>query len=162
MPETGRDGARAMVAVDLHDEAAAAYEARNELGPQCEHAVLESFVASAAEAIDQRADAGWHSKGSTRPHRSSMTEPAPAGVSGRLRKIVGWSCGRPMGFRFVGSTHPRVIAATPEAAMSNASRTTGMRCRASYPLPASRTNASHPRDHDISVSRVHELSPGWR
>lgn len=83
MPETGRDGARAMVAVDLHDEAAAAYEARNELGPQCEHAVLESFVASAAEAIDQRADAGWHSKGSTRPHRSSMTEPAPAGVSGR-------------------------------------------------------------------------------
>ena len=46
-----------MVAPDLHDEATAAYEARKELGPEYEHAVLESFVASATESIDQRVDA---------------------------------------------------------------------------------------------------------
>lgn len=46
-----------MVAPDLHDEATAAYEARKELGPEYERAVLESFVASATESIDQRVDA---------------------------------------------------------------------------------------------------------
>jgi hypothetical protein len=56
MLETGENGARAMVAPDLRDEATAAYEARKELGPEYERAVLESFVASAAESIDQWVD----------------------------------------------------------------------------------------------------------
>ncbi|GAA2649768.1 hypothetical protein [Streptomyces vastus] len=56
MPETGNDGARARVAPDLHDEATAAYEARKELGPEYERAVLESFIAGATESIDQRVD----------------------------------------------------------------------------------------------------------
>ncbi|MDH2387838.1 hypothetical protein QCN29_03340 [Streptomyces sp. HNM0663] len=46
-----------MVAPDLHDEATAAYEARKELGPDYERAVLESFVANATESIGQRVDA---------------------------------------------------------------------------------------------------------
>ncbi|WP_405817637.1 hypothetical protein OG241_23695 [Streptomyces sp. NBC_01390] len=45
-----------MVTPDLHDEATAAYLARKELGPEYERAVLESFVAGAAESIDQRVD----------------------------------------------------------------------------------------------------------
>lgn len=43
-------GARVCVAM------AAAYEARKALGPEYEHAVLESFVDRAAAAIDQRVD----------------------------------------------------------------------------------------------------------
>lgn len=35
----------------------AAYEARKEVGPDYERAVLESFVANATESIDQRGDA---------------------------------------------------------------------------------------------------------
>ncbi|MFD9195480.1 hypothetical protein ACFWCA_45635 [Streptomyces phaeochromogenes] len=46
-----------MVAPDLHDEATAAYETRKQLGPEYERAVLESFVASATESVDQRVDA---------------------------------------------------------------------------------------------------------
>lgn len=101
MPETGRDGARAMVAVDLHDEAAAAYEARNELGPQCEHAVLESFVASAAEAIDQRADAGWHSKGSTKAPQKQHDR---AGARWRERPAFARSSAGAAGGRWVSGS----------------------------------------------------------
>jgi hypothetical protein len=43
-----------MTAPDFRKEAAAAYEARKELGPDYEQAVLESFVDRAAETIDRR------------------------------------------------------------------------------------------------------------
>jgi hypothetical protein len=46
-----------MVSPDFRDEASASYEVRKELGPEYEQAVLESFVARAAESIDQRVDA---------------------------------------------------------------------------------------------------------
>lgn len=46
-----------MTASDFRDDATAAYEARKELGPEYESAVLESFVAHAAESIDQHVDA---------------------------------------------------------------------------------------------------------
>jgi hypothetical protein len=42
---------------DFREEAAAAFEARKELGPDYERAVLESFVTRAASSIDQRVDA---------------------------------------------------------------------------------------------------------
>lgn len=48
---------RAMVTADFRDDVSAAYETRKELGPEYERAVLESFVARAAESIDQRVDA---------------------------------------------------------------------------------------------------------
>jgi len=57
MPEHGKDGARDMISPELRDEISVAYEARRELGPEYEHAVLESFAAGAAEAIDRRVDA---------------------------------------------------------------------------------------------------------
>ncbi|MDT0395124.1 MULTISPECIES: hypothetical protein [Streptomyces] len=46
-----------MISPELRDEISVAYEARRELGPEYEHAVLESFAAGAAEAIDRRVDA---------------------------------------------------------------------------------------------------------
>lgn len=46
-----------MPASDFRDDATAAYEARKELGPEYESAVLESFVAHATESIDQQVDA---------------------------------------------------------------------------------------------------------
>ena len=46
-----------MMTSDFRDEASAAYEARKELGPEYERAVLESFVAHAAESIDKQVDA---------------------------------------------------------------------------------------------------------
>lgn len=57
MPENGKDGARDMLSPDLQDEISVAYEARKELGPEYERAVLDSFAAGAAEAIDRRVDA---------------------------------------------------------------------------------------------------------
>jgi hypothetical protein len=48
---------RAMVTADFRDDVSAAYGARKELGPEYERAVLESFVARAAESIDQHVDA---------------------------------------------------------------------------------------------------------
>jgi hypothetical protein len=50
-------------AFNVHDEASAAYEARKELGPDYESAILESFVARAAESIDQRVDARLAQRG---------------------------------------------------------------------------------------------------
>ncbi|WP_049568476.1 hypothetical protein [Streptomyces sp. SBT349] len=55
-----------MVAPDLYDEASVAYAARKELGPEYERAVLESFVASATEAIDQRVDTRLAQQGAGR------------------------------------------------------------------------------------------------
>lgn len=46
-----------MVASDFRNDASAAYEVRKELGPEYERAVLESFVANAAESINQQVDA---------------------------------------------------------------------------------------------------------
>jgi len=56
-----------MVTSDFRDEASAAYGARKELGPEYESAVLESFVASAAESIDQRVDDRLAQRGVGRP-----------------------------------------------------------------------------------------------
>jgi hypothetical protein len=46
-----------MAASDFRNEASAAYEARKELGPDYEQAVLESFADRAAETINERVDA---------------------------------------------------------------------------------------------------------
>jgi hypothetical protein len=46
-----------MTVSDFRDDATAAYQARKELGPEYESAVLESFVAHASESIDQQVDA---------------------------------------------------------------------------------------------------------
>ncbi|SED65910.1 hypothetical protein [Jiangella alba] len=46
-----------MVTADFRDDLSVAYETRKELGPEYERAVLDSFVARAADAIDQRVDA---------------------------------------------------------------------------------------------------------
>jgi hypothetical protein len=46
-----------MVTSDFRDDASAAYEVRKELGPEYEHAVLESFVANATASINQQVDA---------------------------------------------------------------------------------------------------------
>lgn len=46
-----------MVTSDFRNDASAAYEVRKELGPEYEHAVLESFVANATESINQQVDA---------------------------------------------------------------------------------------------------------
>jgi hypothetical protein len=46
-----------MVTSDFRDDVSAAYEVRKELGPEYERAVVDSFVAHAAESIDERVDA---------------------------------------------------------------------------------------------------------
>jgi cytochrome P450 len=46
-----------MAVPEFREEAAAAFEARRELGSEYEHAVLESFVERAEQAIDRRVDA---------------------------------------------------------------------------------------------------------
>ena len=45
-----------MVTSDFRNDASAAYEVRKELGPEYERAVLDSFVAGAAESINQQVD----------------------------------------------------------------------------------------------------------
>jgi hypothetical protein len=59
-----------MTASDLRDEASAAYQAGKELGPDYEQAVLESFVARAAESIDERVDARLAQRGVGQAPRS--------------------------------------------------------------------------------------------
>jgi hypothetical protein len=46
-----------MVTSDFRNDASAAYEVRKELGPEYEHAVVDSFVAKATESINQQVDA---------------------------------------------------------------------------------------------------------
>jgi hypothetical protein len=45
-----------MVTSDFRDDASAAYAVHKELGPEYERAVLDSFVANAAESINQQVD----------------------------------------------------------------------------------------------------------
>ena len=81
-----------MVAPDLHDEATAAYEARKELGPEYERAVLESFVASATESIDQRVDARLAQQGiGGAPHKQQGQQPdnSHTGGAGLLPALRG-------------------------------------------------------------------------
>jgi hypothetical protein len=52
-----------MAMSDFRTEAAAAYAVGKELGPEYENAVLESFVANAADSIDQRVDARLAERG---------------------------------------------------------------------------------------------------
>ncbi len=46
-----------MVTSDFRDDASAAYAVHKELGPEYERAVLEAFVANAAESINHQVDA---------------------------------------------------------------------------------------------------------
>lgn len=60
---------------EMREEAAAALEARKELGPEYENAVLESFVQRATEMIDRRADARLAERGAGRPPQKRETDP---------------------------------------------------------------------------------------
>lgn len=59
---------------ELREEAAAALEARRELGPEYEHAVLESFVQRATEMIDRRVDARLAERGADKPLQKRETD----------------------------------------------------------------------------------------
>lgn len=63
-----------MAAPEFREEAAAAFQARKELGPEYEHAVLESFVDRTAETIDKRVDARLAQYGVGKPPQKSTTD----------------------------------------------------------------------------------------
>lgn len=67
-----------MLDPNFRDEASVAYETRKELGPEYERAVLESFVANAADSIDQRVD--------TRLAQHGVGNPAQKQKQGRERQ----------------------------------------------------------------------------
>jgi hypothetical protein len=66
-----------MVTSDFPTEASAAYEARRELGPEYEHAVLESFIANATESIDRQVDARLAQHGVVAAPQKQAKEPQP-------------------------------------------------------------------------------------
>lgn len=68
-----------MAAPEFREEAAAAYQARKELGPEYEDAVLESFVDRAAETIDKRVQAQLAEHGVGR-----TPQPRQGGEDGQL------------------------------------------------------------------------------
>ncbi|BFO13902.1 hypothetical protein SHKM778_02900 [Streptomyces sp. KM77-8] len=94
MPENGKDGARDMLSPGLEDEISVAYGARKDLGPEYEHAVLESFAAGAAEAIDRRVDARLAERdpGARQPDNSYVAVPVFSllfGVGGSIWLTAG-------------------------------------------------------------------------
>jgi hypothetical protein len=66
-----------MATSDFRTEASAAYEARKDLGPDYEHAVLESFIANATESIDQQVDARLAQHGVIAAPQKQGKEPQP-------------------------------------------------------------------------------------
>jgi hypothetical protein len=66
-----------MVPSDFHTEASAAYEARKDLGPEYEHAVLESFIANATESIGRQVDARLAQHGVIAAPQQQGKEPQP-------------------------------------------------------------------------------------
>ena len=55
--ETRKAAVRTAAATDFHDHATAAYEARKELGPEYERAVLDAFAASVTDSVNELVDA---------------------------------------------------------------------------------------------------------
>ncbi|SDS60677.1 hypothetical protein [Jiangella sp. DSM 45060] len=82
-----------MVTADFRDDLSVAYETRKELGPEYERAVLESFVAGAAESIDRRVDARLARHGQERqPDNSYVAVPVFSllfGVGGSIWLTAG-------------------------------------------------------------------------
>jgi hypothetical protein len=70
-----------MTVPEFRDEAAAAFEARKELGPDYEHAVLESFVTRATESIDRRVDARLAQYGVGKPPQKRETDNTPLALA---------------------------------------------------------------------------------
>jgi hypothetical protein len=82
-----------MVTSDFRNDASAAYEVRKELGPEYERAVLESFVANAAESINHQVDARLAQHGREgQPDNSHLAVPVFSlllGVSGSVWLTAG-------------------------------------------------------------------------
>jgi hypothetical protein len=79
-----------MVTSDFRDDASAAYAVRKELGPEYERAVLESFVANAAESINQQVDTRLAQQ--AQPDNSHLAVPVFSllfGVSGSVWLTAG-------------------------------------------------------------------------